>query len=249
MPKAGISVITWFFKLLGVEEDSRGFVNRMCRGWNFTRPFVRGEITSSEAQQLIVESGVRVAYFQPGVLDAVRACGGQFEAARLTTIPGGETLKSQRDGKIIKFWTDWHFKKLKSEEKLTVEPSIASEAIYLPNIVEGSLRCTYDRTEGQERLCVEDIIGSLPKVEGLRWIIGNTSSINRVLANHSQKTMGQEYLLRGVCTWTTDTFESPEYGRTLLIVGSYAPVGVDVSPLEPFVSMDDVGLFVLGVPA
>ena len=190
-----------------------------------------------------------VKTFQPEVLDAVRACGGQFESARLTTVPGGDLLESQRDNKVSKFRTDWHFKPLNKGAKLTVTPSIASEVIYLPKLVEGSLGCTYDKMDGGNKPTVTDILDSLPKVEGLRWIIGNTPTVNRVLANRLQKTDGQKYLLRGVYTWLTDTYESTEYGLRRLIVGSFDPHGVNVDSLRPFWSDDVVGVFALGVPA
>lgn len=249
MPEAGVGVITRFFKLLGAEENSERILDTLCREWNFIKPFGLGEITSSEAEQLLEEIRSRVAHFQEGVLDAVRSLGGQFEAARLTTVPGGDTLESQWDKRVIKFWNDWFFQKMKPEQKLTVEASIASEVIYLPNIIEGSLGCTYDKVEGGNKQSVEEILDSLPKVEGLRWIIGNVPTVNRILANHLQETDGKEYLLSGVWTWTTDTYESPDYGLLRLIAGSFRSGGVTVDLLRPFRSHDDVGVFVLGVPA
>lgn len=226
-----------------------------CRTWVPLRGWVEVDklallLKGLQTGQLNIDqilSGLAVKTFQSGVLDAVRACGGQFEAARVTTVPGGEVLKSQRDNKVIKFWNDWFFQKMKPEQKLSVAPSIGSEVIYLPNVIEGSLGCTYDQVEGKQN--VEDVLDSLPKVEGLRWIIGNTPSVNRVLANHLQETDGQEYLLQGVWTWTTDTYESPDYGLERLLAGGFDGNGVDVDDLVSFGSSGFVGVFVLGVPA
>jgi len=133
--------------------------------------------------------------FIPGVLEQVWALGGQFESARLTVIPEGETLEVQKDTGVIKFRTDWHFN-LNKDNKLTVEPSIGSEVIYLRSIADQSRRRTYDKVEGG-RHCVQDILDFLPKVDDLLWIVGNTPTINRVLANHRVET--GEYLL-GVST-------------------------------------------------
>src|SRR3989344_5178014 len=247
MPEAGIGAMTRFLKLLGAEEDSERVLNNICGGWDLIRPLGRGEITSLEAQQLLVEIRARVANFQPGVLDVVRAFGGQFGTARLTTVPGGETLESQRDGKVIKFRTDWYFKGLEPGEKLTVTPSIASEVIYLSSVVDGSLGCTYEPMEG-DKPNVQEVLDTLTKVEGLQWIVGNTPTVLRVLANHLQETDGREYLLRGIYTWTTDAYESPSHGLERLIAGLFAPDGVLVSYLGPFESGDSVGVFALGVP-
>lgn len=177
--------------------------------------------------------------FAPGVLDRVQALGGQFAQARMTEVPGGETLESQRRDEIIKFWTGWHFE-TEEVERLTVASSIGSEVVYLTDLVEGSLRFSYDKVDS-DRKSVEEILASLPQVEGLRWIIGNTPTINRVLANHLRET--GEYLLPGVCTWTTD-----EYGLRALLVGLFGSDGVVVDYLRPGFWYVGVGVFVLGVP-
>lgn len=185
--------------------------------------------------------------FRPGILDDVRALGGQFEGTHLTAVPGDETLELQRDDRVILFRTDWHFK-LKPEDKwrLRVFPTIASQVIYLEDLVEGSLGCTYDKTEKEGIKAVQEILDSLPKVEGLKWIVGNTPTINRVLANHLKET--GNHLLPGLYTWTTDTYESEEYGLSRLIAGGFSSDGVSVSRLSPGGSFGLVGLFVLGVP-
>ncbi len=112
--------------------------------------------------------------FAPGVLDSVRSHGGQFASARMATVTGGQTLESQRD-RVIKFWTDWHFKP-EEVARLTLELSIASQVIYLQGLVEGSLGCTYDKVD--DNRCVEEILGQLPQIDGLRWIVGNTATVN-----------------------------------------------------------------------
>ena len=127
-------------------------------------------------------------------------------------------------------------------------PSIASEVIYLSSVVDGSLGCTYEPMEG-DKPNVQEVLDTLPKVEGLQWIVGNTPTVLRVLANHLQETDGREYLLRGIYTWTTDAYESPSHGLERLIAGLFAPDGVLVSYLGPFESGDSVGVFALGVPA
>lgn len=183
-----------------------------------------------------------VRRFAPGVLESVRALSGQFEQARMTTVPSGETLEFQRSNKVIKFWTDWHFKPLE-RERLVVSSTLGSEVIYLPGVVEGSLRCTFDKVEGRD--CVQDILDCLPNVEGLRWIVGNLPTINRILANHLRGT--GEYLLPDVYTWTDGIYMSPSYGLRRLVVGNFDSGGVDVNTYRPD-SWGDVGLFVLGVP-
>lgn len=187
----------------------------------------------------------RIRCFTPGVLDAVRALGGQFARAWVTEVPGGETLESQRRDNVIKFWTNWHFLPEKAV-CLTVAPSIASEVISLPDLIVGSLRCSFDKAEKEDRKSVEEIIASLPKVQGLRWIVGNAPTVCRVLANHLEES--GEYLLSGVYTWTTDEYKSPEYSRCRLVVGGCSPFGVSVSCFRPGVWRGVVGLFVLGVP-
>lgn len=182
--------------------------------------------------------------FKPGTLKAVQAQGGQFARARLTPVPGGEILESQRRNQTIRFRTDWH---LRTDEvkKLEVEPSIGSEVIYLPNLVEGSLNCTYDKVEG--RTCVQDVLGKLPNVEGVRWIVGNSSTVCLVLANHLKDT-GQ-HLLPNVYTWTTDKYHWSIEGFGRLIVGCFGGSGVDVGRCPPGIGHGRIGLFVLGVPA
>lgn len=179
------------------------------------------------------------------VLQQVRSLGGQFAGAMLTTVLGSETLVGQRNRQVIKFRTDWHWKK-EERARLTVEPSIASQVVYLPNLVEGSLRSTYNQTEEGKRLCVAEILISLPKVAGLKWIVGNTPTILRVLANHLKET--GKYLLPRVYTWTTDSYQYPEYGFSRLVAGCLVAGGVDVSRLKPDDWDGIVGVFVLGIP-
>lgn len=197
-----------------------------------------------EVMRSILEGAlpVQVAHFQPEVLERVRALGGQFADAHLTTVAGGQTLLSQRDDKVIKFWTDWQFS---SEEtsRLSVAPSIGSEVVYHKNLVEGSFGCTYDKVEG--RLSVQDILAGLPQVEGLRWIVGNAPTVNQVLTNHLQAT--GEYLLPAY-TWTSDSYQSPHYGLCRLLVGHFNHDGICVYSLGPDYWFINVGLFVLGVP-
>lgn len=183
--------------------------------------------------------------FAPGVLGRVRDLGGQFAQARMIQVPGGETLQTQKN-RVIKFWSTWHFGKLGKDEELTVSPSLGTEVIYLPGLVEGSLRCTFDLAEGHD--CVQDILDRLPKVPGLRWIVGNSSTITRVLANHKKETNG-EYLLPNVYTWTTDAYKSPEYGLRRLFVGFFLDDGVFVYCDPPDFGDGLIGLFALGVPA
>lgn len=184
-----------------------------------------------------------VRRFAPGVFDSVCDLGGQFSKALMTTVPGGETLESQHRDRVIKFWDDWLFAQ-KKQEYLTVAPSVAGQVIYLPDLVEGSLRCSFDEVE-EGRKSVEEIIASLPKVQGLRWTVGNMPTVNRVLANHLKET--GEYLLPGVYTWTTDEYNSPTVGRCRLVVGVFRSFGVDVLFLPPVGRYGSVGLFVLGV--
>lgn len=182
--------------------------------------------------------------FAPGVLDAVRALGGQFAGARMTEVPGGETLGSQRRNDVIRFRTDLYFSKRRQMD-LQLTSSQASQVIYLPNLVEGSLGCTFDKGN-LELVSVEELLGSLPKVEGLRWICGNAPTICRVLANHLKETT-DEYLLKSVCTWTTEEYKYPR-GLFRLLVGFFDSRDVFVSLLGPERWPVDVGLFVLGVP-
>ena len=178
------------------------------------------------------------------VLERIHALGGLFAQARLTTVPGGETLGSQRD-RVIVFWTDWHWKD-DERVRLTVAPSIASQVVYLEGLVEGSLGCTYDKTEEEGRKYVQGILDSLPKVKGLRWTLGNTPTVNRILANHLKET--GKYLLPYVYTWTTDEYENKTSGLCRLVAGVFHSLGVFVRRLRPCESNDFVGLFVLGVP-
>lgn len=184
--------------------------------------------------------------FNPGVLEAVLQHGGQFAQARMTPVPGGETLESQRRAQAIKFRTDWHFKPMGKGEELKIDPTLGTEVIYLPGLVEKSLRCTFDKVEG--RNSVQDILDKLPKVEGLRWIVGNPPTILRVLANHLKVNPGQ-YLLPDVFTWTDGTYQSPEYGLRRLLVGCFGDRGVFVDGYRPDRGDGNFGLFVLGVPA
>lgn len=190
-----------------------------------------------------ISVALRTKKFRRGVLAAVRSLGGQFAQARMTEIVGGETLVSQRDNDVIRFWNNWHFNP-EEEARLTVGSSISSQVIYLPDLVKDSLNCSSVQVEGKKS--VAEIIASLPKVEGLRWIVGNTPTINRVLANHLKET--NVYLLQGRYTWTTDEYNSVEYGLRLLIVGVFHSRRVNVNALPPVGSDVVLGLFILGVP-
>ncbi|MBI4028976.1 MAG: hypothetical protein HY376_01300 [Candidatus Blackburnbacteria bacterium] len=185
--------------------------------------------------------------FKSGVLGAIQAQGGQFAQARLTQVPGGETFESQRRSQVIKFRTDWQFKPIKKGEELEVSPTLGTEVIYLPDVVEGSLRCTYDKVEGSDS--VRDILNLLPKVEGVRWIVCNPPTVTRVLANHLKET--GDYLLPNAFTWTDGIYRSPEYGLRRLVVGCFSGRGVLVVSYHPGAGAGagDVGLFVLGVPS
>ncbi len=204
---------------------------------------LRADLTKVHLEAVIRLLQEEMRQFAPGVLDRVRALGGQFAKARMTEVPDGETLESQRRDEVIKFWTDWHFDPTEAR-RLKVAPSIESQVIYLPDLVESSLNCNFDKAE-EGRLSVQEILDSLPRVEGLRWIVGSASTVNRVLANHLKEK--DEYLLPHVNTWTTDEYVSPG-GRHRLIVGDFSSVGVDVFSLRPGRWNDNIGLFVLGVP-
>lgn len=182
--------------------------------------------------------------FAPGVLDLVQALGGQFAAARLTTTPVGDTLPSQRDQGVIKFRTDWHWKS-EEKERLSISPSVGTEVIYLTDLLEDSLGCTFETVEGVKSM--QAILQSLPQVPNLRWVVSSTPTINRVLANHLQET-GQ-YLLPTVYTWTTDTYQYPGEALNLLLVGFLVSGGVGVIRQHPQYGLGNIGLFVLGVPA
>lgn len=198
------------------------------------------------AQALARASTAVRGFASADILEQVRSLGGQFTGARFTAVPGGETLEEQRRRQVIKFWTDWHWKKEK-RARLSVEPSIPSQVIYLSDLVEGSLRCTYDKTKEEGRLYVEEVLASLPGVAGLKWIVGNTPTVLRVLTNHLKET--GVYLLPNVYTWTSDSYRDPEYtGFLRLLVGYLRAHGVDVNYLEPAHWLARVGLFVLGVP-
>lgn len=186
-----------------------------------------------------------VKRFQPGVLDEVQALGGQFARAQMTTILAGETLDSQRGNKVIKFWTDWRFQS-DEKERLSIAPSVGSEVVYLPRLLEDSLGCTFDKVE-KKRSSVQEILDTLPKVDGVRWIVGNAPTINRVLANHHAAT--GEYLLSGGYTWTTDIYQSPHSGQCRLFVGRFYLSGVGVFIHQSSFWDRFIGLFVLGVPA
>lgn len=201
---------------------------------------LRADLTNIDLEAVIwLLQSSQIRRFARGVLDRVRSLGGQFAQARMTEVLGDETLESQNRDKVVKFWTGWHFE-TEEVECLTVAPSIGSEVVYLTDLVEGSLRCSYDKVDSGGK-SVEEILASLPQVEGLRWIVGNTPTINRVLANHLRET--GEYLLPGVYTWTTD-----EWGLRRLIVGLFVSCGVYIDSLDPEDWRDYVGLFALGVP-
>lgn len=198
----------------------------------------------------------QISQFAPGVLNAVRALGGQFAQARMTEVPGGETFESQYRDRITEFEHIRHnygYVELFSE--LSIATSLASQVIYLPGLVKGSLDCTYGKFKGGWP-SVEKVFDSLPKVEGLRWIVGNIPTIIRVMANHQKET--GEYLLHHVYTWTAETAgfrlfflkrDKPGY----LIVGNlgcFAGVDISIRSLDPadWSLLSHVGLFVLGVP-
>ncbi|HEX7456394.1 MAG TPA: hypothetical protein VF303_02925 [Candidatus Nanoarchaeia archaeon] len=248
MPEATLSVLLRFGKKLAAIDDQVAFINNICSddAWPIVGEIGEGKIEGWEAQQLLKEIRSRIKRFeQPEeILAKVLSFGDQFETARLTVIPGGETLESQRDNGVIGFRSNWHFN---PEEiaRLSVSPSIGSEVIYLADLIEGSLDCTYDKVD--ERDHVEAILDRLPKVEGLQWIVGNTTSINRVLANHLEET-GVE-LLPTVYTRASDTYNHPTYGLRRLFVGRLCSRRVRVDYLPPSRSDGSVGLFVLGVPA
>lgn len=180
--------------------------------------------------------------FAPGVLDSVRGLGDQFAKARMIEVPGGETLESQRRNKVIEFRTKWYFE-ARVQTHLRVTPSLASQVVYLPGLVEDSLYCPYDEIDKKK------ILASLPQVQGLRWIVGNAATVCRVLATHLKET--GECLLPEVYTWTTDEFNSPRFGLSHLIVGDFDSYVVSVQSQEPWGDggwCGVLGLFVLGVP-
>lgn len=210
---------------------------------------LRADLTKVDLEALVrllqPELSNEIRLFVPGTLDRVHTLGGQFAKARITTVPGGETLESQQRDKVIDFSAGRYFPPNKGATRLTVAPSIAGQVVYLPGLVTDSLKCSFDKIEAG-RLSVQEILDSLPKVEGLRWIIGNVPTVCRVLANHLKET--DKYLLSGVYTWTTD-----KYGlaRRLLrlLVGLFVSYGVDVRGLKPGSWSVNVGLFALGVPS
>lgn len=182
--------------------------------------------------------------FETGVLEAVQGHGGQYAQARLTTIPGGETFDSQKN-RVIKFWTTWPFG-AKERKCLTMEPSLSSEVIYLPKLVEGSLNCTYDEVEG--RPCVRDICDRLPAVSGLRWIVGSPPpTVTRVLANHLKET--GEHMLPDAYTWTDGIYQPDGGSLGRLIVGCFHDGGVFVDDCPPGLGLGRIGLLALGVPS
>lgn len=232
------------------EETTRRHLRNKALFHKVEEALLRADLTGVDLEAVIrllrppTELSSEIRRFGSSVLDSVRALGGQFAKARMTEVPGGETLESQRRSGVIKFFTDWHFE-AEEQARLQVAPSLASQVIYLPHLLEGSRRCTFEKVE-DGRLSVQEVLDSLPKVEGLRWIIGNTPTINRILANHLEETGW--YLLPTTSTWTTDGYEHPKYGLGRLLVCRFGSGGVDVSRLRPEFWFDGVGLFVLGVP-
>lgn len=229
------------------EEVIKSHLGNRAHSHNLIRELLRTDpmLVDFEAFRAVLRRGA-TEFSDPGILEQVRSLGDQFANARMTTIPGGESFDEQRNRKVIKFRTDWHFKR-EERERLTIESSIASQVIYLPNLVEGSISCTYDKTEEEGGLCVADVLASLPKVSGIHWIVGNPPTVTRVLANHLKET--EEYLLPGFYTWTTGEYQSKEYGLDRLVVGYFDADSVSVSSMEPGDWDGDSGLFVLGVPA
>lgn len=204
---------------------------------------LRADLTNVDLEAVIwLLQSSQIRRFARGVLDRVRSLGGQFAQARMTEVPGDETLESQNRDKVVKFRTFWHFDP-EEQARLRVVPSLASQVIYLPDLVEGSLECSFDKVE-DERLSVWEILDSLPKVEGLRWIVGNSPTINRVLVNHLKEA--GEHLLPMLQTWTVDKYS--QYGLNHLIVGRFGSYSVDLNCLWPDSWGGLIGLFVLGVP-
>lgn len=228
------------------EEVIKAHLADRARSHNLIRELLRTNpnLVDLEAYLALLRRGVS-EFKDPGVLEQVRGLGGQFREARLTSVSGGETFDDQRNHKVVKFWTDWQWKR-EERKRLTIGLSIASQVIYLPTLVEGSLRCTYDKTEEEGRLYLEEILAQLPKVAGLRWIVGNPPTVTRVLANHLRET--GEHLLTNLYTWTTGGYQNPQYGLRRLVVGCFDADGVYVDHLRPVDWHDFVGLFVLGVP-
>lgn len=189
--------------------------------------------------------------FQTGVLDRVAVLGRQFAGAQMTTVFPGETLGIQYDYSIVKFahnvrFTDGEpdFRGPYESEKATTQPTIGSEVVYLPDVVYGSLGCTFE--EVKDKTSVQKVLNSLPKVEGLKWTVGNAASICRVLADLAKTG---RHLLYTSYTWTTDTavYQSPYKLR--LVVGGHGENGVHIQARSPRESIGYVGLFVLGVPS
>ena len=168
------------------------------------------------------------------LLKQVQALGGQFEDARSMNIPSGCTFKSLKEDKVIKFLSDWIFE----EDNLTIKETKEQEVIYLPNLVEDSSGKAYNN--------LEQFLTTLPKIDGLKWIIPTSSQVCYVLGKHYKEH--KEYLLKDYWTWTTDTYKySGGLGR--LLVGLFRGSGIGVSYHDPDGWLDNVGLFVLGVPS
>ncbi|MBI4059152.1 hypothetical protein HY404_02845 [Candidatus Microgenomates bacterium] len=231
------------------EEVIKGHLNNKARSHNLIRELLGTDPTKVNLElfaQALKGTNIPVAireFASSDMLEQVKALGGQFGEAWMTEVPGGETFDQQRD-RVIKFWSSWHWEK-KEKVRLTIEPSIASQVIYFPNLIEGSLGCTYDKIDEEGKLCADEIRDSLPHVAGLRWIVGNPPTVTRVLANHLQET--GEYLLPNIYTWTNGKCQ-PQYGLRQLVVGGFHGGGVGVGSLRSGHWDDVVGLFVLGVP-
>ena len=114
------------------------------------------------------------------LLKQVQALGGQFEDARSMNIPSGCTFKSLKEDKVIKFLSDWIFE----EDNLTIKETKEQEVIYLPNLVEDSSGKAYNN--------LEQFLTTLPKIDGLKWIIPTSSQVCYVLGKHYKEH--KEYL-------------------------------------------------------
>lgn len=178
--------------------------------------------------------------FDIDTLEKVKALGGQFARAQLMVTPGGETLVSQWDIGIFLMQTHFRFANINPEEKLITTASVRGEIIYLPNLLEGSTGCTYQAGE--------EIVAHLPKVGGLRWIIGNAATVSRVLRHHLKESGDTQFLLRNYYTLTTDSYDSEGIGLVHLTVGGYTIAGIDVDALRDEHSSPIVGLLGIGVP-
>src|SRR3990167_11105733 len=128
------------------------------------------------------------------LLKQVQALGGQFEDARSMNIPSGCTFKSLKEDKVIKFLSDWIFE----EDNLTIKETKEQEVVYLPNLVEDSSGKAYNN--------LEQFLTTLPKIDGLKWIIPTSSQVCYVLGKHYKEH--KEYLLKDCCTYKCQSSKS-----------------------------------------